>query len=259
MFKAWMGALPRSLRRASPATQARMWEDTLRQLWIGQARNLSAQSSRGLTTSTLSSASRLGKTRPLPSAGRTAFHSQARRGFRFSPWRRNTGDGKVENMSMSAKFKKLSREYGKAAVAVYFGLSILDYPFFFLLVKAVGTERVARVEHFVVGVITSVIPEPVRIAIRGYWESAKVTMKRLWSKETTEKAEMVGWGVEEAQERHDEAASLGTQMALAYAIHKSFFFVRIPLTAAITPKVVKTLRSWGWNIGKPMRKGNKSA
>jgi hypothetical protein len=43
---------------------------------------------------------------------------------------------------MSAKFKKLSREYGKAAVAVYFGLSILDYPFFFLLVKAVGTERV---------------------------------------------------------------------------------------------------------------------
>jgi hypothetical protein len=59
----------------------------------------------------------------------------------------------------------------------------------------------------VVGVITSVIPEPVRIAIRGYWESLKVTMKRLWSDETTEKAEMIGWGVEEAQERHEEKAS----------------------------------------------------
>lgn len=47
-----------------------------------------------------------------------------------------------------------------------------------------------------------------------------------------------------------------TQLALAYAIHKSFIFVRVPLTAAITPKVVKTLRSWGWNIGKvPGRKG----
>jgi len=140
-----MGALPRSLRRASPATQARIWEDTLRQLWMGQARNLSAQPSRTLTNSTLSSssaASRLGKTRPMPSAGRTAFQSQTRRGFRFSPWRRNTGGEKVETMSMSAKFKKLSREYGKAAVAVYFLLSILDYPFFFLLVKAVGTERV---------------------------------------------------------------------------------------------------------------------
>lgn len=41
-----------------------------------------------------------------------------------------------------------------------------------------------------------------------------------------------------------------TQLALAYAIHKSFIFIRVPLTAAITPKVVKTLRGWGWNIGK---------
>ena len=41
-----------------------------------------------------------------------------------------------------------------------------------------------------------------------------------------------------------------TQLALAYAIHKSFIFVRVPLTAAVTPKVVKTLRGWGWNIGK---------
>jgi hypothetical protein len=41
-----------------------------------------------------------------------------------------------------------------------------------------------------------------------------------------------------------------TQLALAYAIHKSFIFIRVPLTAAVTPKVVKTLRRWGWNIGK---------
>jgi N-terminal acetyltransferase 2 len=39
-------------------------------------------------------------------------------------------------------------------------------------------------------------------------------------------------------------------LALAYAIHKSFIFIRVPLTAAVTPKVVKTLRSWGWDIGK---------
>jgi hypothetical protein len=39
-------------------------------------------------------------------------------------------------------------------------------------------------------------------------------------------------------------------LALAYAIHTSFIFIRVPLAAAITPKVVKTLRSWGWDIGK---------
>jgi len=41
-----------------------------------------------------------------------------------------------------------------------------------------------------------------------------------------------------------------TELALAYAIHKSFIFIRVPLTAAVTPKVVKMLRGWGWDIGK---------
>lgn len=45
-------------------------------------------------------------------------------------------------------------------------------------------------------------------------------------------------------------SGLATQLALAYAIHKSFIFIRVPLTAAVTPKIVKVLRSWGWNIGK---------
>lgn len=45
-----------------------------------------------------------------------------------------------------------------------------------------------------------------------------------------------------------------TQLALAYAIHKSFIFLRVPLTVAVTPKVVKTLRGWGWDIGKRRQK-----
>jgi len=49
-------------------------------------------------------------------------------------------------------------------------------------------------------------------------------------------------------------AGIWTQLALAYAIHKTFIFVRVPITAAITPKIVKTLRSWGWNIGKMPKK-----
>lgn len=44
---------------------------------------------------------------------------------------------------------------------------------------------------------------------------------------------------------------LWTELVLAYAIHKSLFvFIRVPLTIAVTPKVVKTLRGWGWEIGK---------
>ena len=52
----------------------------------------------------------------------------------------------------------------------------------------------------------------------------------------------------------DPRTGLATQLALAYAIHKSFIFVRVPLTAAVTPKVVKVLRSWGWQIGKKAKR-----
>lgn len=49
----------------------------------------------------------------------------------------------------------------------------------------------------------------------------------------------------------DEGDFLGiwTQLLIAYGVHKSLFFLRIPITLAITPKVVKTLRGWGWKIG----------
>ena len=52
--------------------------------------------------------------------------------------------------------------------------------------------------------------------------------------------------------------ALWTQLALAYAIHKSFIVFRIPLTAAVLPKVVKTLRKWGYDIGKRRPKSPKS-
>lgn len=76
----------------------------------------------------------------------TANGRSATRGFRFSPWRRSKGAGAggEESLSMGQRFRKLSKEYGKAAVVVYFALSILDYPFFFLLVRLVGTERVGE-------------------------------------------------------------------------------------------------------------------
>lgn len=58
--------------------------------------------------------------------------------------------------------------------------------------------------------------------------------------------------------RPNNITGLATQLALAYAIHKSFIFIRVPLTAAITPKVVKVLRGWGWDIGKRTTKEAKA-
>lgn len=50
------------------------------------------------------------------------------------------------------------------------------------------------------------------------------------------------------------ALGIWTELALAYAVHKSLIFLRVPLTAAILPKVVKTLRKWGWQVGSTTKK-----
>jgi hypothetical protein len=140
-----------------------------------------------------------------------------------------------------------------------------------------------KIEHYVVSTVKQFIPESWREKGYEYWQSIKgKEVEALGNDNISDGVEMASWGIEEAQERNKEEASkyqfvctadtrrcgcgrtqrslgnanwyvstgLGTQLALAYAIHKSFIFLRVPLTAAITPKVVKVLRSWGWNIGK---------
>ncbi|KAL2018005.1 hypothetical protein VTK56DRAFT_1385 [Thermocarpiscus australiensis] len=155
----------------------------------------------------------------------------------------------AEPLSFSARMKKLSREYGWTAVGVYLALSVLDFPFCFLLVRTVGTEKIAHLEHVVVSNVQKIIPERVQTFWRDYRQALREA-RRERTGETGE-LEIIGHGVEEAEKRSkQEGASLATQLALAYAIHKSFIFVRVPLAAAITPKVVKVLRSWGWEIGK---------
>lgn len=49
-----------------------------------------------------------------------------------------------ENATLKGRLKKLSREYGWTVVGVYLALSVLDFPFCFLLVRTVGTDRVGK-------------------------------------------------------------------------------------------------------------------
>lgn len=68
-----------------------------------------------------------------------------RRPFHSTKTRRSAEGAKEkepEPNSLSARLKKLSREYGWAAVGVYLTLSVLDFPFCFLLVRTLGTERI---------------------------------------------------------------------------------------------------------------------
>ena len=133
----------------------------------------------------------------------------------------------------------------------------------------------AELEHIIVSNVSRFIPQ----SVKDFWVEYRAALKqarteRHGTEGVDEAIEMAGWGVEEAQVRNQAGASkfsldssstghgrrdgradrgdagLGTQLALAYAIHKSFIFLRVPLAAAVTPKVVKVLRGWGWKIGK---------
>lgn len=66
-------------------------------------------------------------------------------------------NGSQTPQSMSQRFKELSRRYGYAAVGVYLGLSVLDFPFCFLAVRLVGPERIGELEHAIVDTFWNVI------------------------------------------------------------------------------------------------------
>jgi len=104
------------------------------------------------------------------------------------------------------------------------------------------------------------------VGIAGYDHGVKEAEKRNTSAEASKyypRAETTRQSAARVHSFVSELTSGGvvgiwTQLALAYAIHKSFIFIRVPLTAALTPKVVRVLRGWGWNIGKRKPKAVKS-
>ncbi|ORY10421.1 hypothetical protein BCR34DRAFT_602136 [Clohesyomyces aquaticus] len=139
--------------------------------------------------------------------------------------------------SLSQRLRALSREYGYSALGVYVALLVLDFPFCWLAVQWLGVEMVKGWEAVVLRGVRKVL------GALGLGEG--------WFGE----GEVHGGEGSEGEDKdvdHEGSggATIWTQLALAFLIHKSFIFMRVPLTAALTPKVVRTLRGWGWDIGK---------
>lgn len=67
-----------------------------------------------------------------------------------------------EPQSLSERMKAMSRKYGWTVVGIYLGLSALDFPFCFLAVRWLGTDRIAAAEHAIVSrfwtALESVVP-----------------------------------------------------------------------------------------------------
>ncbi|KAJ5966137.1 hypothetical protein N7481_012851 [Penicillium waksmanii] len=156
--------------------------------------------------------------------------------------------GSKEPSGLSARLRKLTREYGWAALGVYLTLSALDFPFCFAAVRLLGVERIGHFEHVILGYLKGVFG-PIWPGSSSSPAEEGSEEKEKGEKEVEGDATLGADGT--AIVSKAEEASIWTQLVFAYAIHKSLLiFVRVPLTAAVTPKVVKVLRRWGWDIGK---------
>lgn len=72
-----------------------------------------------------------------------------RRGFRFTTKRKTNKKPTIgeaeEPKGLTAKLKKLTKEYGWVTVGVYLGLTVLDFPFCFLFVRMVGADKIGKI------------------------------------------------------------------------------------------------------------------
>jgi len=112
-----------------------------------------ARSQRALMSQLAAPAARRTVAQPRSVRLRTPF-LRPKRPFHSSRARRSDAASKsgdaapAESLSLSQRLKKLSREYGWTAVGIYLSLSVLDFPFCFLLVRTVGTEKIGELAPF---------------------------------------------------------------------------------------------------------------
>ncbi|ODV79681.1 uncharacterized protein CANTADRAFT_25584 [Suhomyces tanzawaensis NRRL Y-17324] len=137
--------------------------------------------------------------------------------------------------------KALMKEYGYSAFGVYMALSAIDLPLCYILVHSMGQDEIEYYENKVKQQF-------------GYG----MTEEELKKKQEIKRIEAQ---VEEENSPTPSSKSQGgfvqtvlsqfswTEFAIAYGIHKSLIFIRVPICAAITPGVVKLLRRWGFKIG----------
>lgn len=142
--------------------------------------------------------------------------------------------------SSSPSLKNLMKTYGSSALFVYFGLCAIDLPICFYAVHSLGEETIRvyinRAKQLV-GYGRDDEQELIK-DIRNQMQEKE--QKRLAGEESHE---VSLWG------RLKESTLL-TEFLIAYGIHKSLIFIRLPITAAITPATVKLLQKWGFNVSK---------
>lgn len=145
----------------------------------------------------------------------------------------------VNQVRQPTGLKLLVKQYGWSALGVYLGLSCIDLPICFIAVHSLGEEtikvyinRVKQLANF---------GKDEQELIHDIREKAK--------KKELDKLNGVMNEDHSTWEKFKESTLL-TEFLIAYGIHKSLIFIRLPITAAITPAVVRFMGRFGFSVNK---------
>ncbi|SGY13993.1 BQ5605_C010g06020 [Microbotryum silenes-dioicae] len=240
-----------------------------RSLWLGQ-RSTFARSPPSIAFRTFSSSPlRNAETTNLPLADASTASSSS---SSSSSNPNADPDSKPKNESLSQRLKTLFRTHGWSALSIYLLLSAIDFSLTFLLIYAIGADKVRIAEDYVLDALgwrrkDTGEPGKLKVGFEDWKERhpgagnlVEGARRKLSHKEHEKKVEHAQDGLAEgvkgvvgtdASGKHQDGYSaIATTAVLAYAIHKTLLLpVRVGLTVAITPKFVRTLQSWGWNVG----------
>ena len=139
------------------------------------------------------------------------------------------------SLSLSQRLRKLSREYGWSVFGVYLLLTALDFPFCFIAVRLLGTERIGVWEREIVEWVKRAIP--VQIPAKWRREAQKTVLEAV---EETAGETVAGYdhGVREA-ERANMGEKASEYTVLHFEGHATRYYIPAHL---LSTSYVKALR-----------------
>ncbi|KAG5360026.1 N-terminal acetyltransferase 2 [Yarrowia sp. C11] len=167
-------------------------------------------------------------------------------------------EGQEGDKKKATGIKALVQKYGWVALGVYLSLSTIDLPICWLGVHSVGLDKVVEWQVYLKELVgwKTTPKEEIEEDNAGAMDIANTVTGALAMVTPDIEAAVEDQKVDEKlpetapSESYWFSKQMWAEFAVAYAIHKSLIFIRLPITAAITPSVVKILKRWGFNIGK---------
>jgi len=139
-------------------------------------------------------------------------------------------DGESEaKLPLTTRLKVLIKSYGWYALGVYFALTVVDFSIAFAAINLLGAAQVGRATAYVKNAVMDMV------------HRAGVGLS------SDESPDGSVNGRESASGGAGGSEGLYAMILLAYTVHKTLFMpIRIGLTMAITPKLVRWLRMRGF-------------